>query len=80
MDMRPEFLAKEADRLTRDAVLLYAVDGLKAEALDQLSTVDPTDHVKIIQLQERYRASSEILQSLKDYLDRQMMQDATPAI
>lgn len=51
MNMRADYLAKEAHRLLNDDVLAWAMTEVRMNALVALATVDPTDTDEIRRLQ-----------------------------
>lgn len=67
-DHKPEFLAKEAERLLKDPVLLQALKDIRAEALDELARCDPEDMKMLIGFQQKALLTEEILSQLNRYI------------
>lgn len=62
--MTPEHLAKEAERLTNDAVLVEALERVRARALEKLATIDATDTAAILREQAIVEAVSQFCSEL----------------
>jgi hypothetical protein len=56
--------AKEAQRLLDDDTLKYALDTIKAEALDALALADADDKTLILRLQQKVQAVNDIRSEL----------------
>ena len=65
MNATAEHYAKEAARLLADDVLNYALDKVKAEALDALANADVDDKTMMLRLQQRVLAIEDIRSELK---------------
>lgn len=68
MDFHPEYLAKEAERLSRDDVLNYAVAQIRAEAYESLGDCDPQDMTRIIQFQQTVKLCNEFMLTLERFI------------
>lgn len=67
-EMKPEHLAKEAERLLRDEVLNQALDGMRKEALEDLAVEDVEEPLAILRLQQRIAAVDEFRGMLNRYI------------
>jgi hypothetical protein len=72
--MNEEHLAKEAQRLLHDEVLLKAIASAQKDAMDGLVTVKADDTIEIQRLQARVLAFDEILANLEAMVLRQVKQ------
>ena len=72
--MNAEHLAKEAQRLLHDDVLLHAIAEAQRESKDALVTVDADNKTEILRLQANVQAFDEILSTL----ERHVLRMATP--
>lgn len=77
--MHPDDLAKEADRLTGDRTLNHALDTMRAEALESLLTINPTNAAEIMQAQARAAAVDEFRSLLKRYVLNWQEPDTGPS-
>lgn len=59
--MDPEHLAKEANRLLNDDVLISAFRQVRQDALEALATADVANETQILRLQARAAAIDEVL-------------------
>ena len=66
--MRPDHLAKEADRLKNDEVLNNALDDMREAALDELAVADADDKTAIIRLQQKVAVIDEFHSVLDRYI------------
>lgn len=66
-EYKPEFLAKEAERLEKDVVLIHALEILREEALDELVNCDATDTAKVIKYQQQADMAHEVMRQLKRF-------------
>lgn len=79
--MKPEHLAKEAERLGKDEVLLYALADLRREAIEELATADVDNRTQILRLQQRVAACDDILAKLAGYIDiQQVAENSAPVV
>jgi hypothetical protein len=69
--LTPEFLAIEAERLSRDPVLVHAVMHMKAEAVDELVNTRADDMAEICRWQAQARMADEILMMLRRFVAAQ---------
>lgn len=70
-----DHFAKEAHRLTHDAVLVEAVNRAQLEAMKALVTVDAGDALAVMKLQARVQAFDDIL----TVLEAAILSQAQPA-
>ena len=68
MAFDPETLAKEAERLTKDAVLKQALADMRLDALHDLIEVNATNSYEVIRHQVRVRTIDEFLSQLERYI------------
>lgn len=66
--MNPEHLAKEAERLKTDPLFQRALDAVRAEALDELSSADADNKTAILRLQQKVAVVDEIRVVLDRYI------------
>lgn len=66
--MNAEHLAKEAERLTNDDVLNFAISQISRDALLELRDCNPDEMTRIIQLQEKAKLCEEFVQMLHGYI------------
>lgn len=74
------YLAKEAERLLRDQVLIHAIEQVCAEATEALTTADADDKTNILRLQQRVQATQAILDRLQSFVDDVDAQNHSPSI
>ncbi len=67
--MRPDHLAKEADRLKNDDTFNAALDDIRSGAMEDLAEADAADITMILRLQQRVQVIDEI----RNVLDRYIM-------
>ena len=63
-----ETLAKEAERLTKDAVLKQALADMRNDALYDLTQVNATNSYEVIRHQVRVKTIDEFLSQLERYI------------
>jgi hypothetical protein len=66
-----EHLAIEAERLTRDPVLMHAIMHMKGEAIDELVNARPDDMAEICRWQAQARMADEIPMMLRRFIAAQ---------
>lgn len=66
--MRPDHLAKEADRLSNDEIFIKALSDIRAEALEDLALTDAAQTIAILRLQQRVQVIDEIRDTLGRYI------------
>lgn len=66
--MRQDHLAKEAERLITDPVLVHAIMEVRKDALENLASADASDVTEIIRWQQRVAVVDEILLTLRRYI------------
>ena len=76
--MKKDHLAKEAERLLKDDVLLFAIDQMKQDALDALVKADAGNQIEVLRAQQRVEACEEILSVLGNYVDAGKTPDRRP--
>ena len=64
---KPEYLAKEAERLEKDIVLNHALDLLRQEALDELVLCDATETAQVIKFQQKADMAHEVMRQLRRF-------------
>lgn len=64
-DFKPEHLAKEAERLLHDAVLIEAIRLVQQDAMSGLADADADNKTQILRLQSQVQVCSEILTKLE---------------
>jgi hypothetical protein len=69
--LTPEFLAIEAERLTRDPVLVHAIGLMRTEAVEMLIETDPDDFTEICRWQAQARMADEIPMMLRRFVAAQ---------
>lgn len=67
--MNADHLAQEAERLKNDPVFIKALEDIRADALNELVTADPTSTANIIRLQQ----VAVVTQEIRNVLDRYIM-------
>lgn len=67
-NMKPDHLAKEAERLKNEQVLRMAIDALRDDALQTLARCDPDDRTAILRQQMRYAVANDIYTVLDGYI------------
>lgn len=72
--MRPDHLAKEADRLSNDEVFIKALSDIRADALAALVEANADNYTDIVRLQQRVQVIDEI----REMLGRYIMATAAP--
>lgn len=65
---KPEYLAKEAERLLRDDVLAAAINAMRAEALEELAACHAPDVHAVQKLQARVAACDDLSTQLQRYI------------
>lgn len=66
--LKPDHLAKEADRLKNDPVFIKALADIRAEALEALVSASADDKTMILSLQSRVLVTDEIRTVLDRYI------------
>jgi hypothetical protein len=66
--MTADHLAKEAARLKADPIFIKALNDIRADALNELVTADPTNTANIIRLQQVAVVTEEIRSVLDRYI------------
>ena len=66
--MRPDHLAKEADRLSNDEIFTKALADIRSEALDSLAVANAENYADIVRLQQRVAVIDEIRAMLGRYI------------
>lgn len=66
--MTRDHLAQEADRLKNDPIFIKALEDIRADALNELVTADPTNTANIIRLQQVAVVTQEIRAVLDRYI------------
>lgn len=77
--MKPDDLAKEADRLVGDQMLNRTLDAMRHEALEALTLINPTNAAEIMQAQARVAAVDEFRSLLRHYTLNQQYPDTGPS-
>ena len=67
--MTRDHLAQEAERLKHDPIFIKALEDIRADALNELVTADPTNTANIIRLQQ----VAVVTQEIRNVLDRYIM-------
>lgn len=67
--MTPEHLAKEAERLKTDPVLIKALDDIRADALNALAAANADDKTMVLRLQQKVA----VVDEFRTVLDRYIM-------
>lgn len=65
---KPEYLAKEAERLQNDPVLLHALQEMVNEALLTLSRADPDNKTEILRWQQTVAVCNDLMDKLGSYI------------
>jgi hypothetical protein len=68
MNHTAEYLAKEAERLTKDLVLITALADMRKDALADLVEVDATFTEDVLRHQSRVKTIDEFLSQLERYI------------
>lgn len=68
MEFDEKHLAKEAERLLKDKVLLHAIKELKSEAIEQLTKVDADNPAAILKWQAMHKQTDAVLDTLDNYI------------
>ena len=66
--MRPDHLAKEADRLSNDEIFIKALSDIRADALNALVEANADSYTDIVRLQQRVQVIDEIRAVLGRYI------------
>lgn len=66
--MKPEDLAKEAERLGKDPVFRHALAMMRADAVERLCKADPADMQEIIRWQNMVAVVDEIPSTLEQFI------------
>lgn len=74
--MDRDHYAKEAERLLRDDVLNFALDTIRAGALEELATANAADMISVLRLQQTVSVIDGIRSELKGAILRRA--DANP--
>lgn len=67
--MPSDHLAKEAERLKNDPIFIKALEGIRADALNELATANADDKTNIIRLQQ----VAGVVNEIRNVLDRYIM-------
>lgn len=70
-----DHLAKEADRLSNDAIFNEALNDIRAETLDALALANADDKTMILRLQQKVAVIDEIRTVLARYIMRADVQE-----
>lgn len=65
----PETLKKEAERLKQDIYLQEAIERIRRDAMERLTTANPDDKNQIIAQQVRVKFCSEIFTELESMIN-----------
>lgn len=66
--MRPDHLAREAERLQNDEIFAKALADIRSEALDSLAVANADNYADIVRLQQRVAVIDEIRATLARYI------------
>lgn len=76
--MKADHLAKEAERLLKDEVLVYAIGTMRQEALAALVRANANEPIEVLRAQQRVEACDEILSVLSTYVENGKTPDRRP--
>ena len=68
MSMKKEHLAKEAERLCKDVVLLEALRLIRQEAFEELARCDPEQTAQLIGFQQKALLTEDIVIQLERFI------------
>lgn len=78
--MNKDHLAKEAERLLKDDVLLHALADMRRNALDALVSADASNTISILRAQQSVAACDEIQNVLSSYVVAGKSKDHRPVV
>jgi len=68
MELSKEVLAKEAERLLKDPVLIQAALDTQKEAVEQLTKADASKPEEILKWQAMYKQAFSVIDTLDNYV------------